>query len=154
EHGRARDSTFNQRLRAFVVVRSRFAEDTLRAATDQGVRQYVVLGAGLDTFAYRNPRADVRVFEVDHPDTQAWKRDLLARTGIAIPEGVTHVPIDFQAQSLGEGLAAHGFRTDVPAFFSWLGVTMYLADAAVRSTLAWVAQANAPGSGIVFDYVP
>src|SRR5580700_3359014 len=95
---------FSRAFRAFMAARSRFAEDELAGAVGQGVKQYVVLGAGLDTFGYRNPHAGLRVFEVDHPDTQAWKRDQLQAAGIAIPASLTFVPIDFERQTLGDGL--------------------------------------------------
>jgi methyltransferase (TIGR00027 family) len=117
------DSSFGRALRLFLVARSRCAEDALAAAIAQGVRQYVVLGAGLDTFAYRNPYpADqLRVFEVDMPATQAWKRDLLARTKIGEPATLTFVPVDFERQSLPEQLRVAGFRegTD-PRSSLWL----------------------------------
>src|SRR5437763_1184015 len=87
------DSVFAKRLRAFLVARSRYAEDTLAVAMDGGVRQYVILGAGLDTFAYRNPFAGLSVFEVDHPATQAWKRELLDRNAITVPANITYVPV-------------------------------------------------------------
>lgn len=142
-----------RRLRAFLVARSRFAEETLAAAVRRGVQQYVVLGAGLDTFAYRNPypAAQLRVFEVDHPATQAWKRRQLAAAGLALPESVRFVSVDFESQSLPERLADAGFRAAEPTFFSWLGVTMYLTRAAVFATLGYVARLPA-GSGVVFDY--
>jgi methyltransferase (TIGR00027 family) len=141
-------------LRAFVVARSRVAEDELAAAVRRGLRQYVILGAGLDTFAYRSPypAAALRIFEVDHPVTQAWKRGRLAAAAIRVPEAVTFVPIDFEMQTLAAGLRAAGLQTAEPAFFSWLGVTMYLTPAAVMSTLHYVGTSAAPGSGIVFDY--
>jgi methyltransferase (TIGR00027 family) len=140
-------------LRAFVVARSRVAEDELAAAVRRGMRQYVILGAGLDTFAYRSPypAAALRIFEVDHPATQAWKRGRLEAAAIRVPESVTFVPMDFERQTLAAGLREAGVRTAEPAFFSWLGVTMYLTPAAVMGTLKYVATA-APGSGIVFDY--
>jgi len=142
-----------RQLRAFLVARSRVAEDALAAAVRRGVRQYVVLGAGLDTFAYRNPyRArQLRVFEVDHPVTQQWKRRQLESAGIASPESLTFVPVDFESEGLMERLAASGLRADEPAFFSWLGVSMYLSRAAVTATLACVASLPR-GSGIVLDY--
>ena len=146
------DSGFGRALRLFLVARSRCAEDALARAVDGGVRQYVVLGAGLDTFAYRNPHAQVRVFEVDMPATQAFKRDLLARTRIAEPGSLTFVPVDFERQSLHEQLRAAGFRDDEPAFFSWLGVSMYLTREAVMATLGYVGRRPA-GSGITFDYM-
>lgn len=139
-------------LRAFLVARSRVAEDALAAAVRDGVRQYVVLGAGLDTFAYRNPypAAHLRVFEVDHPATQAWKRRQLEAGGIALPESLTFVAVDFESETLAARLAAAGFRADEPACFSWLGVTMYLTRAAVLATLGYVARV--PSARIVFDY--
>lgn len=141
-------------LRAFLAARSRVAEEALAAAVCRGVRQYVVLGAGLDTSAYRGPctAAQLRVFEVDQPATQAWKRRRLAAAGIALPESLTFVPVDLESESLAAHLARAGFRAAEPAFFSWLGVTMYLTRAAVLATLAYVAGLPAAG-GIVFDYV-
>jgi len=116
-------------VRAYIAARSRYAEDALAAAVARGVRQYVLLGAGLDTFPYRNPHAEVRVFEVDYPGTQAWKRARLSQGGVVIPPSVTFVPLDFQEETLPDGLRRAGFLTDVPTFFSWLGVTMYLTPA-------------------------
>ena len=141
-------------LRAFLVARSRYAEETLAAAAAAGVRQYLILGAGLDTFAYRNPLAGVRVYEVDHPATQAWKRACLSDAGIEIPvglSGVTFVAVDFGRQRLDEALAAAGFRADEPAIVAWLGVTMYLAEASVWAVLRYV-MARPAGSAVVFDY--
>lgn len=140
-------------FRAFMVVRSRYAEDELARAIGRGVSQYVILGAGLDTFAYRNPYAQsaLRVFEVDHPATQAWKLQRLAAGGIAIPPSVTFAPVDFEQQSLSDGLAHANFRRDAVTFFSWLGVTPYLTREAMTSTLAFVASMP-KGSGVVFDY--
>jgi methyltransferase (TIGR00027 family) len=146
------DDRFARHLRAFVVVRSRLAEDMLHEALQRGVRQYVVLGAGLDTFACRNPYRELRVFEVDHPTTQEWKRRQLVSSDITLPESLTFVPVDFETQTLGERLRASGFRDDVPCFVSWLGVTMYLTQEAVFATLKYVSQLP-PGTGIVFDYV-
>ncbi|MFP5229975.1 MAG: class I SAM-dependent methyltransferase [Acidobacteriota bacterium] len=138
-------------LRLFVAVRSRFAEEELASAVQQGVRQYVVLGAGLDTFAYRNPWRDVRVFEVDHPGTQAWKRERLQHGGIAIPDSMRFAPVDFERDTLAHGLEAAGFRCDEPAFFSWLGVVPYLTRDAAFATLRFIA-GRPRGSGVVFDY--
>jgi len=140
-------------LRAFMAVRSRVAEDALARAVDRGVAQYVILGAGLDTFPYRNPypHSTLRVFEVDHPATQAWKRRRLEAAAIAVPASVTFAPVDFERQTLTDGLDAAGFNRHAPAFFSWLGVTMYLSDDAFASTLAYVASTPA-GGGLVFDY--
>jgi methyltransferase (TIGR00027 family) len=140
-------------LRAFLVARSRFAEDELERAIGRGVRQYVVLGAGLDTFAYRNPHSDFapRVFEVDYPATQEWKRQKLAAAGIAIPPSVTYAPVDFERQTLAEGLKLAGFDASKAAFFSWLGVTMYLTEEAVMATFGFIASSPS-GGGIAFDY--
>ncbi len=140
-------------MRLFIAARSRFAEESLAAAVARGVRQYVVLGAGLDTFAHRNPFTDegLRVFEVDYPATQAWKRERLAEAGLTTPASLTFAPVDFERQTLGDGLAAAGFDAAAPAFFSWLGVVVYLTRAAIRETLDFIA--GLPGGGeVVFDY--
>ena len=143
---------FSRAFRAFMAARSRYAEDELACAFAQGVRQYVVLGAGLDTFAYRNPHPGLRVFEVDHSATQAWKREQLQAANIAIPESLTFVTIDFDRQTLPDGLGHSGFNASAPAFFSWLGVTPYLSREACMSTLSFIAKMPA-GSGVVFDFV-
>jgi methyltransferase (TIGR00027 family) len=154
---RAAPSKQNGRIarsaRAFMVARSRFAEDALARAVARGTGQLVILGAGLDTFAYRNPYPDgtLRVFEVDHPATQAWKRRKLAHASIAVPPSVTYVPVDFEQDALADRLAAAGFDASRPAFFSWLGVTMYLTEEAFASTLALIAR-SAAGGGVAFDY--
>jgi methyltransferase (TIGR00027 family) len=143
-----------RRLRAFLAARSRCAEDELHLAVKRGVHQYVVLGAGLDTFAYRNsyPEDVLRVFEVDHPATQLWKRTRLEKEGISIPPSVTFSPVEFETQTLEEGLQQAGFNTGRSTFFSWLGVTPYLSNSAVTATLQFVASMPV-GSGIVFDYM-
>jgi methyltransferase (TIGR00027 family) len=112
----------------------------------------VVLGAGLDTFAYRNPHPNIRVFEVDHPDTQEWKRHRLDTAGITTPTTLTFAPIDFESQTLAEGLAAAGFDRSRPAVFVWLGVVMYLTSDAILDTLRFVA-AQAVPTHLVFDYL-
>lgn len=141
-------------LRAFVAARSRYAEDELSVAVRRGVRQYVILGAGLDTFAYRHPYPQemLQVFEVDHPATQAWKRARLEEVGIAVPGSLTLAPVDFERQTLEEGLRDAGYDPAKGTFFSWLGVTEYLTAEAVMDTLRFVASAPV-GSGIVFDYM-
>ncbi|WP_394840278.1 class I SAM-dependent methyltransferase [Pendulispora rubella] len=140
-------------LRAFLVARSRYSEDAAEATFARGVRQCVVLGAGLDTFAYRHEHSSVFIFEVDHPATQSWKRDRLADAGIEVPPHVIFAPVDFERQTLAEGLRAAGFDSEAPAFFSWLGVTPYLTRSAVISTLQFIR--NRPrGSEIVFDFAP
>jgi methyltransferase (TIGR00027 family) len=142
---------FSRAFRAFMAVRSRYAEDQLALAVAHGVGQCVVLGAGLDTFACRNPHPGLRVFEVDHPATQSWKRGQLQAAGIAVPASLTFVPVDFEQQTLADGLQEAGFRESEPAFFSWLGVTPYLTHAAFSTTLSFIAK-MAAGSGVVFDF--
>src|SRR6202048_2417757 len=138
--------------RLFIAARSRFSEDALAACVARGVRQDEVLGAGLDTFALRNPYADlgVCVFEVDYPATQQWKRERLNEAGLAIPGSLTFAPVDFERQSLADGLKAAGFDADRPAFFQWLGVVPYLTREAVSVTLDFIA--GVPESEVVFDY--
>ncbi len=138
-------------FRAFMAVRSRYVEDQLASAVAQGVRQYVVLGAGLDTFAYRNPFPELRVFEVDFPATQKWKREMLARAGIALPAELTFVPLDFEHQTLAEGLDEAGFDRTLPAFFGWLGVVPYLTMQAFRATVKDIGQLPS-GTALGFDY--
>ena len=140
-------------LRAFMAVRSRYCEDQLAEAFRRGVTQYVILGAGLDTFAYRNPYPEgaLRVFEVDHPATQAWKRDRLREAGIAIPVSVVFAPTDFERNSLREGLQEAGFCTDQMTFFAWLGVTPYLSEEAFEATVRFMAS-TPRGGGAAFDY--
>jgi methyltransferase (TIGR00027 family) len=140
-------------MRRFIAARARIAEDALGAAVVRGTRQLVVLGAGLDTFAYRNPyaAAGLAVIEVDHPATQAWKRARLAAAGIAEPPGLTFAPVDLERQRLADGLAAAGLDAARPAFFTWLGVVPYLSEAAVFDTLRYIG-GLAAGTQVVFDY--
>src|SRR5947207_3543514 len=133
-------------LRAAFAARSRFAEDELGEAYRRGIRQYVVLGAGFDTFAYRNPFAGLRVFEVDHPATQAAKRARLAGAAIRVPDDVVFVPVDFASTSLADALNVSG-----PALFSWLGVVPYLERDAIETTLRYVASVPA-GTTAAVDY--
>ncbi len=141
-------------LRAFVAARSRYAEEELALGVRRGVSQYVILGAGLDTFAYRNPYPEggLQVFEVDHPSTQVWKRERLEEIGIALPRDLTFAPVDFETQTIEEGLQDSGYDPDKGTFFSCLGVTEYLTTEAVMATLLFIASTPA-GSGIVFDYM-
>ncbi len=138
-------------FRGFMAARSRYAEDRLANAVASGVTQYVVLGAGLDTFAYRNPFPALRVFEVDFPATQVWKRSMLQDAAIALPSNLDFVALDFEHQTLAEGLAEGGLEMDKAAFFSWLGVVPYLTLEAFRATLSVVARMPA-GSAMSFDY--
>lgn len=139
-------------LRTHLVIRSRVAEDRLAEAVARGVRQYVVLGAGLDTFCCRNPYPDLRVFEVDARATQAWKRERLEATGLSPSANAVFVPCDFAVESIVDVLASAGLDRRRPSFFSWLGVTMYLQPAATLHTIADLAPLAAGGGGLVFDY--
>jgi methyltransferase (TIGR00027 family) len=138
-------------FRAFMAVRSRYVEDQLAEAVGNGVTQYVILGAGLDTFAWRNFFHGLRVFEVDFPATQEWKRTMLAAAGLGVPENLTFVPLDFEHHTLAEGLAEAGVDAALPAFFGWLGVIPYLTHKAFRTTLDTIGGLPA-GSGVGFDY--
>jgi methyltransferase (TIGR00027 family) len=144
---------FARRVRANMVMRSRYAEDWLAESIVHGVRQYVVLGAGLDTFAYRQPgwAASIRIFEVDDRATQGWKRNRLVAAGISVPTNLTFVPVDFERSSLDKALTTLGFEL-VPTFFSWLGVTQYLSEDAIELLLKFVFPLPA-GSEIVFSFV-
>jgi methyltransferase (TIGR00027 family) len=141
-------------LRAHVVLRSRFAEDRLAAAVHRGVLQYVILGAGFDTFALRQPpwARPLRILEVDHAGTQATKRTQLAAAGLAVPENAAFATIDFDRESLRDGLLRHQVSLHEPVFFSWLGVTMYLKEEAIDAVLRTVAAFPA-GSEIVLTFV-
>ncbi|HMD43320.1 MAG TPA: SAM-dependent methyltransferase [Candidatus Acidoferrum sp.] len=145
-------SRTGRHLRAFMVARSRYAEDQLSASVARGVEQYVVLGAGLDTSAFRSTASpDARIFEVDHPDTQAWKIACVQAAQIPIPPTLRFVPVDFERQNLPTELAVAGLRTNRPTFFSWLGVVPYLTRKAATQTFAFIG-GFPPGSGVVFDY--
>jgi methyltransferase (TIGR00027 family) len=140
-------------LRGQFVGRSRYAEDALAAAVGGGTRQYVVLGAGLDTYAYRHTGSAVRVFEVDHPATQAWKRERLAEVGIDVPTSLSFAPFDFGVQGLPDGLSKAGFDKREPTFVACLGVSYYLQAEAFHETLRWVASL-AGSSELAFDFMP
>jgi len=146
-------SVYLRNARTFAVLRSRYVDDELTAALQRGIGQYVILGAGLDTTPYRSAHAsrDLTTFEVDHPDTQRWKLEKLRQADIHIPANLHHVTIDFEHQSLAEGLAAGGFNADIPTFFSWLGVTYYLTPESVFDTFRFVATMP-PASQITFDF--
>jgi methyltransferase (TIGR00027 family) len=148
----AKQDPYTRKVRIFLAVRSRFMQDRLRAAIDNGAEQFVVLGAGLDTSAYRSEVTQgVRTFEVDHPSTQAWKQSVLSDAGIVASPNLTYVPVDFQTESLVEALTEAGLDETKKTFFSWLGVVLYLDEPAIRSTLCFVA-GLCGGSEIVFDY--
>jgi len=138
--------------RLLTVARSRIAEEASSEAVGRGIGQIVILGAGLDTFALRNPHgARVRVYEVDHPATQAWKRQRLAEAQLALPSWLVFTPVDFERDDLGRQLVDAGFQPDSPAFFSWLGVAPYLTPQAIGGALDYMA--SIPKSEVVFDYM-
>jgi methyltransferase (TIGR00027 family) len=142
--------------RAAVLLRSRYTEDLLAQAVPQGVGQFVILGAGLDTFAFRQPAfaRQLQIYEVDHPATQAWKRERLAAAGIAAPDNLCWAPIDFEQQGLAAGLQQAGFNASRPAFFSWLGVTQYLTLPAIDATLRVVAALPTPTTIVLSFMLP
>jgi len=137
----------------WMCVRARFTEDIVEQAAASGVGQYVILGAGLDSFAYR--RSDLlgrlRVFEVDHPATQSWKRRRLAGLGVELPARLVFAPVDFERQTLRQGLELAGFDSGQLAVFSWVGVTMYLTLDAIHAALATMARCR-PGTRVVLSY--
>lgn len=137
--------------RAYLAARSRYVEEQLAGFVARGGTQYVVLGAGLDTFAYRNPFPALRVFEVDLRASQKMKRRMLARAGIAKPETLTYAALDLERATLAEELVRAGFDAQRRAFFGWMGVTPYLTPEAFRATLRTIA-ALPEGSGVGYDY--
>jgi len=145
---------FAKQWRAGFALRSRYAEDCLAEGVLTGVRQYVVLGAGLDSFAYRQPpwASPLRIYEVDHPSTQQYKRDRLKTAGIAIPSNVTFVSTDFEGTSLSNHLRAAGLAFDTRTLCSWMGVTQYLTPDAVETTFRFVLSLPF-SSEIVFSFI-
>jgi methyltransferase (TIGR00027 family) len=147
------DRPHSRGMRLYIAARTRMAEDALEDAVAAGTRQLVVLGAGLDTYAYRGAARDrLRIFEVDHPATQAWKRERLNESGIALPPALTFAPGDFERQTLAEVLSRAGHDPAIPTFFTWLGVVPYLAIDTVWSTLECIASSQARVHA-VFDYM-
>jgi methyltransferase (TIGR00027 family) len=142
-----------QLLRSVFVVRARYAEDCLAEAIAGGVGQYVILGAGLDTFSYRQPAyaRDLEIFEVDHPATQAWKRTCLTAQGITPPRNLRYVAVDLERDRLERRLAESGFSARRPTFFSWLGVVQFLSAPAIDATLRFVASLPR-GSAITLSF--
>ena len=151
---RAPDRPHSRSMRAFLIARSRWAEDRLGlavAANDVRPLQYVLLGAGLDTFALRNPYEGVRVFEVDHPSTQQWKREVLERAGVRVPPALAFAAVDFHTDSLSAQLAAAGFDTAQAVVFAWLGVVPYLASEGFHATLQILSSHTAEAT-LLMDY--
>jgi methyltransferase (TIGR00027 family) len=147
----SKNDRYSRALRLFIAARSRIAEDALAAAAARGTTQLVVLGAGLDTYACRATLPGLRVFEVDHPATQAWKRDRLASAAIPVPPSLVFAPVDFERQSLAHGLAAAGFDPAQDSFFTWLGVVPYLVEETIVRTLCFIA-GLAGDTCVIFDY--
>ncbi len=149
---RSRD--YLKQMRTLTVMRSRYTEDELTASVKRGVTQYVVLGAGLDTSPYRSGHTarQLKTFEIDHPETQRWKLDCLRQGGIQIPDNVTHVAIDFEQESLADGLERNGFDRNQPTFFSWLGVMYYLQRESALATFRYIAGLPS-GSQVVLDFM-
>ncbi len=145
---------FAKQWRTGFLIRNRYAEDCLAEGVERGLEQYAILGAGLDTFAFRQPpwARSLRIFEIDHPATQRWKCDRLAAAGIAIPPNLTFVSIDFERASLTDALRAANFDLGSKTFCSWLGVTQYLTSDAIRETLEFVLSLPR-SSEIVFSFV-
>jgi methyltransferase (TIGR00027 family) len=141
-------------FRAVFIMRSRYTEDCLAESLVRGVRQYVILGAGLDTFAYRQPAwvSAIQIYEVDHPASQEWKREHLGAAKVRVPGNLTFAPIDFETTSLREGLSTAGFDTRTPSFVSLLGVSQYLTAEAIESIFGFV-QSLPHGSEIVFEFI-
>jgi methyltransferase (TIGR00027 family) len=142
-------------LRTQFALRNRLAEEELGNAVGQNIRQYVILGAGLDSFAYRQPSLMkiLDVYEVDHPGSQEWKRARIAELGLDVPSRLHYAPVDFEHQTLTEGLIAAGVDRSQRAFFSWLGVTQYLTAEAVSRTLREIAELFAEGSILVVEFI-
>lgn len=141
---------------ASLLLRARFAEDELALAMEtEGVRQYVILGAGWDTFAWRRPdlMARLQVFELDYPATQATKRDRLIERGLTTPADLVFVPIDFTTQSLSARLQESGFDPSVPTFVNWMGVTYYLPLPVVEGVFRELRALCAGGVAVAFDYM-
>lgn len=138
-----------------VLSRSHFTEINLENALQQGIKQYVMLGAGMDTFAFRRPKLveQLQVYEIDHPAMQAFKRNRLAELGWKIPPQLYFIPVDFTQNNLIETLAQSAFNPQTKSFFSWLGVTMYLTRDEVFKTLSAIPHITPAGSMVVFDYL-
>ncbi len=139
-------------ISVFVVVRSRYTEDMLSSWIRQGCRQYVILGAGLDSWALRQRSPAVQVLELDHPATQQWKANRIRKRLGRLPAHLTLIPIDFERSTLSDLLLGGPYDPEAAAFFSWLGTLYYLSRAAVEATFASLAAVCAPGSQVVFDY--
>jgi len=139
-------------ISAFIVVRSRYAEDALQHLMRDGCRQYVILGAGLDSWALRHDEPGITVFELDQPATQQWKESRIRSRLGALPSHLILIPVDLEHESIADVLPRQGFDCRTSAFVSWLGTICYLTREAIEETFASLARVAAPGSRIVFDY--
>jgi methyltransferase (TIGR00027 family) len=148
------ESLLQSRAYANVVTRTRYAEDALQAAVAQGIRQYVLIGAGFDSFALRRPAfsAELQIFEIDYPATQRLKLERIAECGETLPDSVHFIAADLAEESVTAALSRSSYRKDQLTFFSWLGVTMYLTREANLATLQSIASCSPPGSELVFTY--
>jgi len=144
-----------QPIAAEIICRARYTEDKLEAAIDNGMRQYVLLGAGFDSYALRHAATaeHLRIFELDHPLSQQVKKERIYKHHERLPPMLEFVPVDFERQTLAEVLDRSGYDRQQPAFFSWLGVAQYLPSTAVQNTLEALAAYAASGSELVFDYL-
>jgi len=148
-----RDHPLSKHTRSSAVARSRYAEECLAEAVENGVRQYLLLGAGLDSFAFRQPpwAQPLRICEVDHPATQEWKKKRVSLAGLSSPANLMSVPVNFESESLDESLRRSGFDFSAPTFVAWLGVTPYLTEQAIDKTLG-IVQALPRGTEIVLTF--
>jgi methyltransferase (TIGR00027 family) len=139
-----------------IRARVRYFDDFVKSSLDEGLEQLVILGAGYDTRAYRieGVKGKVRVFEVDHPDTQSVKVEKIKSIFGSLPDHVTYVPVDFEAENLGERLAAQGYDRSLKTLFLMEGLIMYIPPEAVDETLSFVVKNSCKGSAILFDYYP
>ncbi|MGN0824690.1 MAG: class I SAM-dependent methyltransferase [Candidatus Coproplasma sp.] len=154
DQNKALEYLVNTQLAPTPVVRAKFCEDSLKTAFKTGTTQYVILGAGLDTFAFRESELlnRYKVFEVDHPATQSDKRARVERAGLTVPENLCFVSVDFAVDDLAQKLLAAGLDKKKKTFFSWLGVSYYLTEEQISKTLKSIASVSAEGSSVVFDY--
>jgi methyltransferase (TIGR00027 family) len=149
------ESLMSSRSYANVITRTRYAEDALRAAVTKGIQQYVLIGAGFDSFALRLPEfaANLKIFEIDFPATQNLKIERIGACGMVLPESVCFIAADLSVESVATALARSPFEAKQMTFFSWLGVTMYLTREANLSTLRSIASCSPAGSEVVFTYL-
>lgn len=150
------DIKYTQRLRASVVARSRYIEDIITTEIPKGTDQYVILGSGLDTFAQRNPdiTSKIQIFEIDQPDTLAWKQKRLSETRFHIPENLHFVPVNFEKSSWWEQLLKAGFNIHKPAVIACTGVTLYLTRSAIKETLQHMVSLAAGSVVAISFYLP